>query len=70
MISFFRIMCKCVSCDSRKWKPSEWERHTGSRAKKWKYSVKVKSTMLLLEKWFVLVLFISESRKIFMLVFN
>ncbi|KAK2406846.1 histone-lysine N-methyltransferase ATX3 [Trifolium repens] len=45
------IMCKCVSCGSRKQTPSEWERHTGSRAKKWKYSVKVKSTMLPLEKW-------------------
>lgn len=45
------IMCKCGSCDSRKRTPSEWERHTGSRAKKWKYSVKVKSTMLPLEKW-------------------
>jgi len=51
VIAFFRIMCKCVSCDSRKRTPSEWERHTGSRAKKWKYSVKVKSTMLPLEKW-------------------
>ncbi|GAU42351.1 hypothetical protein TSUD_350170 [Trifolium subterraneum] len=45
------IMCKCISCGSRKQTPSEWERHTGSRAKKWKYSVKVKSTMLPLEKW-------------------
>ncbi|CAK8560684.1 unnamed protein product [Lathyrus sativus] len=45
------IMCKCVSCDSKKRTPSEWERHTGSRAKKWKHSVKVKSTMLPLEKW-------------------
>ncbi|XP_073219890.1 histone-lysine N-methyltransferase ATX3-like isoform X3 [Cicer arietinum] len=45
------IMCKCDSCCSRKQTPSEWERHTGSRAKKWKYSVKVKSTMLPLEKW-------------------
>ncbi|CAE6079104.1 unnamed protein product [Arabidopsis arenosa] len=31
--------------------PSEWERHTGCRAKKWKYSVRVKDTMLPLEKW-------------------
>ncbi|CAJ2662995.1 unnamed protein product [Trifolium pratense] len=45
------IMCKCISCGSRKQTPSEWERHTGSRAKKWKCSVKVKSTMLPLEKW-------------------
>ncbi|XLR58528.1 hypothetical protein HN51_012907 [Arachis hypogaea] len=45
------IMCKCSSCGSRKHTPSEWERHTGSRAKKWKHSVKVKSMMLPLEKW-------------------
>jgi hypothetical protein len=70
VVAFFRIMCKCGSCDSRKRTPSQWERHTGSRAKKWKYSVKVKSTMLPLEKWFVLVLFISESRQICMLVLN
>ncbi|AES67787.1 hypothetical protein MTR_2g099330 [Medicago truncatula] len=30
----YPIMCKCVSCDSRKRTQSEWERHTGSRAKK------------------------------------
>ncbi|KAJ9188144.1 hypothetical protein P3X46_003534 [Hevea brasiliensis] len=45
------IVCKCGSCGSRKQTPSEWERHTGCRAKKWKYSVKVKDTMLPLEKW-------------------
>lgn len=46
-----RVMCKCGSCGSRKQTLGEWERHTGCRAKKWKYSVKVKSTMLPLEKW-------------------
>ncbi|CAB71104.1 putative protein [Arabidopsis thaliana] len=35
----------------KKQSPSEWERHTGCRAKKWKYSVRVKDTMLPLEKW-------------------
>ncbi|KAK8970213.1 Histone-lysine N-methyltransferase ATX4 [Platanthera guangdongensis] len=30
---------------------SEWERHTGCRGKKWKSSVKVKSTMTSLGKW-------------------
>uniref|UniRef100_A0A2N9HXA4 Histone-lysine N-methyltransferase n=1 Tax=Fagus sylvatica TaxID=28930 RepID=A0A2N9HXA4_FAGSY len=45
------VMCKCGSCGSKKYTPSEWERHTGCRAKKWKYSVKVKGTMLPLEKW-------------------
>ncbi|XP_057454792.1 histone-lysine N-methyltransferase ATX3-like [Lotus japonicus] len=45
------VMCKCGSCGSRKQTLSEWEKHTGCRAKKWKHSVKVKSTMLQLEKW-------------------
>ncbi|XP_024012806.1 histone-lysine N-methyltransferase ATX3 isoform X2 [Eutrema salsugineum] len=48
---FHAIECKCGSCGARKQTPSEWERHTGCRAKKWKYSVKVKGTMLTLEKW-------------------
>ncbi|CAN8253989.1 unnamed protein product [Cochlearia groenlandica] len=48
---FHAIVCKCGSCGARKQTPSEWERHTGCRAKKWKYSVKVKGTMLTLEKW-------------------
>ncbi|CAN6935842.1 unnamed protein product [Brassica oleracea] len=48
---FHVIECKCGSCGGRKQAPSEWERHTGCRAKKWKYSVKVKDTTLTLEKW-------------------
>ncbi|KAE9605740.1 putative histone-lysine N-methyltransferase transcription regulator PHD family [Lupinus albus] len=45
------VMCNCGSCGSRKQTLSEWEKHTGCRAKKWKHSVKVKNTMLPLEKW-------------------
>uniref|UniRef100_A0A9I9DRR5 Histone-lysine N-methyltransferase ATX3 n=1 Tax=Cucumis melo TaxID=3656 RepID=A0A9I9DRR5_CUCME len=45
------VVCKCGSCGSRKQRLSEWEKHTGCRAKKWKYSVKVKATMLPLEQW-------------------
>ncbi|KAK4847471.1 hypothetical protein QYF36_002284 [Acer negundo] len=45
------VVCKCGSCGSKKLTLTEWERHTGCRAKKWKYSVKVKGTMLTLEKW-------------------
>ncbi|KAK9051400.1 hypothetical protein SSX86_028027 [Deinandra increscens subsp. villosa] len=45
------VECKCGSCGTRKQTPSEWERHTGSRAKKWKVSIKVKDSMLTLEKW-------------------
>ncbi|XP_030457193.2 histone-lysine N-methyltransferase ATX3 isoform X2 [Syzygium oleosum] len=45
------IVCKCGSCGSKMQTPSEWERHTGCRAKKWKYSVKIKDTKEPLEKW-------------------
>lgn len=45
------VECRCGSCGKRKQKPSEWERHTGSRAKKWKTSIKVKSSKLSLEQW-------------------
>ncbi|XP_022156553.1 histone-lysine N-methyltransferase ATX3 [Momordica charantia] len=45
------VVCKCGSCGPRKQRLSEWEKHTGCRAKKWKYSVKVKATMLPLEQW-------------------
>ena len=58
-------MCKCATCGSRKQTPSEWERHTGCRAKKWKHSVKVKSTMIPLEKW-VCILAILEAPKSFL----
>nr|XP_043624566.1 histone-lysine N-methyltransferase ATX3-like [Erigeron canadensis] len=42
------VECKCGSCGT--WTPSEWERHTGSRAKKWKSSIKVKESMIPLGK--------------------
>ncbi|KAJ6873015.1 hypothetical protein NC651_031994 [Populus alba x Populus x berolinensis] len=45
------IECNCGSCGSRKQAPSEWEKHTGCRAKKWKHSVKIKDTMLPLAQW-------------------
>ena len=51
-----RVMCNCGSCGSKKQTLSEWERHTGCRAKKWKYSVRVKSTMLPLENWVCFIL--------------
>ncbi|KAL1830344.1 hypothetical protein ACET3Z_008756 [Daucus carota] len=49
--SLHLVECRCGSCGKRKQKVSEWERHTGSRAKKWKTSVKVKSSKLPLEQW-------------------
>ncbi|VFQ75613.1 unnamed protein product [Cuscuta campestris] len=45
------VQCKCGSCGTRKQTLNEWERHAGSRAKKWKYSVKVKGSMITLDKW-------------------
>ncbi|KAF3439869.1 hypothetical protein FNV43_RR18147 [Rhamnella rubrinervis] len=49
---FHLVVCNCGSCGSKKQTLGEWERHTGCRAKKWKYSVKVKdSSMMPLEKW-------------------
>ncbi|XWS46228.1 hypothetical protein CRYUN_Cryun14cG0046500 [Craigia yunnanensis] len=47
------VVCECGACGTKKYTLSEWERHTGCRAKKWKYSVKVKDTMIPLEKWIV-----------------
>lgn len=49
--SLHLVTCNCTSCGTRKQTLSEWERHTGCRAKKWKYSVKVKDLMITLEKW-------------------
>ncbi|KAL8160043.1 hypothetical protein V2J09_001580 [Rumex salicifolius] len=45
------VVCNCGSCGTRKQKLNEWERHTGCRAKKWKYSIKVKGLMIPLSKW-------------------
>ncbi|KAL2511285.1 Histone-lysine N-methyltransferase ATX3 [Abeliophyllum distichum] len=47
------VQCSCGSCGAKKQSLSEWERHTGCRAKKWKSSVKVKGSNLTLEKWIV-----------------
>ncbi|XWS35897.1 hypothetical protein CRYUN_Cryun20dG0036300 [Craigia yunnanensis] len=47
------VVCECGACGSKMYTLSEWEWHTGCRAKKWKYSVKVKDTMIPLEKWIV-----------------
>ncbi|KAI3741378.1 hypothetical protein L1987_59050 [Smallanthus sonchifolius] len=48
--SKLRVECKCGSCGTRKQSLGEWEKHSGSRAKKWKVSIKVKGTMIPLEK--------------------
>lgn len=45
------VECNCGSCGTRKQSLGEWERHTGCRAKKWKYSIKVMGTTTPLSKW-------------------
>ncbi|CAJ1877047.1 unnamed protein product [Sphenostylis stenocarpa] len=45
------VMCNCGLCGSRKHTLTEWERHAGCKAKKWKHSVKVESTMQPLINW-------------------
>ncbi|CAN4108422.1 unnamed protein product [Withania somnifera] len=45
------VQCKCRSCGTKKQTLSEWEKHTGCRAKKWKCSVKIKGTMITLDEW-------------------
>ncbi|GER26485.1 histone-lysine N-methyltransferase ATX3 [Striga asiatica] len=52
--SLHLVQCTCGSCGTKKCGLNEWERHTGCRAKKWKYSVKVKGSNLTLEKWMAL----------------
>ncbi|KAJ4954597.1 hypothetical protein NE237_011380 [Protea cynaroides] len=48
------VVCRCGSCGTEKRSLSDWERHTGSKKKNWKTSVKVKKVngpMLPLEQW-------------------
>ncbi|CAH8279492.1 unnamed protein product [Arabidopsis lyrata] len=49
--SLHLVVCKCGSCGPERKALSEWERHTGSKAKNWRTSVKVKSSKLPLEEW-------------------
>lgn len=47
------VICKCSSCLGTKhpMRPSEWERHTGCRKKKWKESIRVKNQEQPLFAW-------------------
>ncbi|KAL5568350.1 hypothetical protein UlMin_024925 [Ulmus minor] len=49
--SLHLVVCKCGFCGSEKQALSEWERHTGSKSRNWKTSVRVKGSMLPLEQW-------------------
>lgn len=48
-----RVLCKCDECRGlvKPVKPSEWERHTGCRKKKWKESIRVKNLDQPLVQW-------------------
>lgn len=45
------VVCKCGYCGAQKQALSEWERHTGSKIKNWRASVRVKGSLLPLEQW-------------------
>ncbi|KAJ7965359.1 Histone-lysine N-methyltransferase [Quillaja saponaria] len=49
--SLHLVVCKCGLCGTEKQALSEWERHTGSKSRNWRSSVKVKGSMLPLEQW-------------------
>ncbi|KDP22146.1 hypothetical protein JCGZ_25977 [Jatropha curcas] len=49
--SLHLVVCKCGSCGLEKQALSEWERHTGSKIKNWRTSIRVKGSMLPLEQW-------------------
>ncbi|KAJ9139755.1 hypothetical protein P3X46_030459 [Hevea brasiliensis] len=49
--SLHLVVCKCGSCGPEKLALSEWERHTGSKIKNWRTSIRVKGSMLPLEQW-------------------
>ncbi|KAL2556241.1 Histone-lysine N-methyltransferase ATX5 [Forsythia ovata] len=49
--SLHLVVCKCGSCGTEKQALSEWERHTGSKTKNWKSSVRVKGSLIPLEQW-------------------
>ncbi|KAI5657685.1 hypothetical protein M9H77_26478 [Catharanthus roseus] len=49
--SLHLVVCKCGYCGTEKQPLSEWERHTGSKIKNWKDSIRVKGSLIPLEQW-------------------
>ncbi|KAH9723999.1 Histone-lysine N-methyltransferase ATX5 [Citrus sinensis] len=49
--SLHLVVCKCGFCGTEKLALSDWERHTGSKLRNWRTSVRVKGSMLPLEQW-------------------
>ncbi|MCO5602839.1 hypothetical protein L7F22_056978 [Adiantum nelumboides] len=49
---FHQVFCECELCiTGQMMGPSKWERHTGSRKKKWKESIKLKNSNNTLLSW-------------------
>ncbi|KAH7447446.1 hypothetical protein KP509_01G107400 [Ceratopteris richardii] len=49
---FHQVLCECELCNTGQMMgPSKWERHTGSRKKKWKESIKLKNSNNTLLSW-------------------
>lgn len=46
-----RVTCKCGLCETEKQALSEWERHTGSKFRNWRTSIRIKGSMISLEQW-------------------
>ncbi|MED6159547.1 Histone-lysine N-methyltransferase atx5, variant 3 [Stylosanthes scabra] len=49
--SLHLVVCKCGFCGNEKQALSDWERHTGSKLRNWRTSIRVKDSMLPLEQW-------------------
>ncbi|XP_010049124.1 histone-lysine N-methyltransferase ATX4 isoform X2 [Eucalyptus grandis] len=49
--SLHLVICKCGLCGTKKQALSDWERHTNSKLRNWRTSIRVKGSMLPLEKW-------------------
>lgn len=52
MPKFHQVLCECKACNKGQMMgPSKWERHSGSRKKKWKESIKLKNSNSTLLSW-------------------
>ncbi|KAG6649956.1 histone-lysine N-methyltransferase ATX5-like isoform X2 [Carya illinoinensis] len=49
--SLHLVICKCRFCGTEKQALTDWVKHTGSKLKNWRTSVRVKGSMLSLEQW-------------------
>ncbi|KAI4384845.1 hypothetical protein MLD38_002945 [Melastoma candidum] len=49
--SIHLVVCKCGACGTQRQSLANWERHTGSKLRDWRMSIRVKGSMLTLQKW-------------------